>query len=398
MAKRKCKTCSTTDLRRFDPSRGGSVCNACRSKARAEKRRAEREAAPPSPEVPAGPKPPPESLTDGILRKSREAAILAELKRNTTELDQLRAFVARVSGMEGVLHEAPQVIAPTSVAPGRRAGTLLAVASDWHLEEIVEPGKVGYRNEYNLEIAEARAKRFFEAVVWALGNVRHSHDVDTLILALLGDLITGYLHPDNVESNALAPQEAIRFAYAVIRDGIDYLLEHGGLKTLIIPVCDGNHGRLTDKMRANTRVENSIEQLLYFFLAQHYYKNPRVRFVSEPGALTHLTVYGRRIRFMHGDNIRYQGGIGGITIPLRKALHRLDTLLPAALTVVGHFHQLTFGARLIVNGSLIGYSPYCVAIGAEYEAPQQACVLLDSEHFDSIKIPLWVTSSKEQYK
>lgn len=381
---RKCEVCGDSTGRPAAPGR--RLCHTCKT-THAGRKPAAGAAAQPQ-----------KSFEQRYTEQRSAQRVTDELRALTEEVTSLRALQAAVRSLTDLVGKAPRILKPSKKVAGKRDGTLLVVASDWHVEEIVEPGKVAGRNQYDPEIAKKRAVRFFEAAAWALRNVRHSHTVDTMILALLGDFITGYLHPDNVESNDLSPIEAIQLTYSILRDGIDYLLEICELKQLIIPVCDGNHGRLTEKMRAAARTENSIEQLLYYFLASHYKNDARVRFVAEAGALTHLEVYGRLIRFMHGDTVRYHGGVGGITIPIYKALHRLDTLRKADLTVMGHFHQMTFARRVIINGSLIGYSPYAMSISAEYEQPQQACVLLDSEHFDAIKIPLWVASSKELYR
>lgn len=335
---------------------------------------------------------------DRIAAEREAARVRAETKRQHEELLRLREQSGVFEAARARLQAAKPVRWVAAPAKGKRVGTLLVIASDWHVEEEVSPGKVANRNAYNLQIAEERARRFFAATQAMLNLHRNTHDVDNMIVGILGDMITNYLHPDNVETNLLSPPEAITFAHRLLTAGIKMLLDDPKTKRVIIPFADGNHGRMTEKMRAAARKENSLEQLLYHFIASEFANNPRVECVFSEGQQTYLEVYGKTIRFTHGDQVRYQGGVGGITIPLYKALKNWDTVRHADLTCMGHFHQLHFSRGLIVNGSLMGYSPYSLQIGAPYEPPQQACVLLDSEHFDSIKTPLWVASSKERYK
>ena len=174
-----------------------------------------------------------------------------------------------------------------------------------------------------------------------------------------------------------------------------YLLEDGQLERLVIPCNDGNHGRLTEKTRSATRKENSLEWLLYIGLQREFARDPRVQFQIADGTQLFLDVYGRTIRFTHGDSVKYGGGIGGITIPIYKALARWDTVRHADLTIMGHFHQRISLSDLIVNGSLIGYSPYAMDIGARFEPPAQEFSMLEPVRFRSASIPLHVSDRED---
>lgn len=323
------------------------------------------------------------------------------LKGKVRELEgKIASLVQELSDAHAMNDLAREVAASPPVAPITprehgsmlREGTALVMASDWHIEEEVRPEAVANRNRYNVEIARQRMTRFFESTLWAIRFNRQVFKVRDCILWLGGDLITNYLHPDNVETNLLSPVQAIALAQQAIGDGIRFLLGDPELERLVIPCNDGNHGRLTDKMRAAARVDNSIEWLLYTSLAREFAGEPRVQFQIAAGAHTYLDVYDRTIRFTHGDDIRYGGGVGGITIPIMKALARWDTVRRADLTCMGHFHQLTSIRELIVNGSLIGFNAYAMSIGARFEEPAQAFHMLDPLRFKGLSIPLWVSN------
>lgn len=274
--------------------------------------------------------------------------------------------------------------------------TALVLASDWHIEHEVRPEQVAYRNKYNLEISKQRMERFFEATGWAIKNQRQVFKVRDLILWLGGDIIQNYLHEDDNESNLLSPTEALLYAQAEITAGIEFLLQDPELEQIIIPCNDGNHGRNTKKMRSSTRIENSLEVFLYAQLAMHFKKEKRIKFKLPTSQFTFLEdVYGRSIRFLHGDVFKYGGGVGGITVPMHRAHARWQTVQSADLTCLGHFHQRICLPNIMVNGSLIGYDPYAMGGGFPFEHPVQSLRMLDSKRFCSTDIPLWVSKIED---
>lgn len=335
-------------------------------------------------------------------RREEQLEVVEEhrLRRRVRELEaQAKSLIADLSdarhvndiAREAAQHVVEPVVVRREPRSGLREGTPLVLASDWHFEEHVRPEQVAGRNRFNLEIARARAVRFFQSMRWSIDWHRQVFKIRDCVLWLGGDLLTNYLHDDNVESNLLSPVEAIAELQTAIGAGLRYLLEDPEIERFVIPMSDGNHGRLTDRTRAATRVENSLEWLLYVNLAREFAHEPRLQFQLPAGLLTHLEIYGRTTRFTHGDAVKYAGGIGGITIPIFKALAGWETLRHADLTCMGHWHQMYNVPGLIVNGSLIGLSAYSVAIKARHEAPQQAFCMLDSRRFQTTSVPLHVS-------
>src|SRR5208282_6842766 len=86
------------------------------------------------------------------------------------------------------------------------------------------------------------------------------------------------------------------------------------------------------------------------------------------------------IRFHHGHAIKYQGGVGGITISVNKAINSWNRNRNVKLDIFGHFHQFFDGGNFICNGSLVGYNAYAVAIKAAYERPSQTFLLVNKKH------------------
>lgn len=317
-------------------------------------------------------------------QEKRDAAKLRrELDAAHRESDELRAA-----------HEFLQSIGepePLRIERAKHTGgeaTAVIVASDWHCEERATLGQTGGRNEYNPAIAEKRAAAFFRNALKLVETQRHSVKIDNLVCALLGDFITGYIHEEFESQNFLKPEDATLFAMELIAGGLDFLLAHGGFKKIVVPCTVGNHGRTTKKMHAGDGVTRSYEYLMFRMLAARYAKEPRVVFQLTESYFNVLDIYGTRIRFHHGDAIGYGGGAGGVTIPLNKFIWRSQSATPAHYDVLGHFHQYTPSPKFLINGSLIGYNPYAVRIGAEYESPRQAMFLVDAKRGITIHAPI----------
>jgi hypothetical protein len=324
--------------------------------------------------------------------KVKNAELQAQVKTLTAELSDAQL-------MRDVLESARAIKVKPIVPRERKSklleGTCQVLASDWHIEEEVKPEQVNGRNRYNLEISKRRMERFFESTRWGLDFNRQVFKIRDLILWLGGDFITSYLHPDNVETNLLSPPEAIAYAQTSLVSGIRFLLQDKELERIVIPCNDGNHGRLSEKMRSANRIAMSLEIMLYGMIAKEFANEPRVQFIIAQGSQIYYEVYGKTIRYTHGDETRYGGGIGGVTIPIYKAISRWDTVRKADVTVLGHYHQRTSLSDLIINGSLIGYSPYSLTIGARYEPPAQDLTMFTPKRFKGLSMPLWVSDVED---
>jgi hypothetical protein len=103
-----------------------------------------------------------------------------------------------------------------------------------------------------------------------------------------------------------------------------------------------------------------------------------------------LDLYGKTLRIHHGDGLQYQGGIGGLTIPVEKAIASWNKGVPADLDIFGHWHQSQQNPKWICNGSLIGYNAYSVVIKAPYEPPSQTGFIFDKRYGRTITFPIFV--------
>ncbi len=302
----------------------------------------------------------------------REKAPRMEYQRRAQdkEVEQLKK---ELETLKKVFPTAPNVIATATKVQGKAVACM--VASDWHVEEPVEKDKVHGINEYNLEIARARAHSFFRNGLRLTDIFSASSDIDTLYLMVLGDTFSNWIHDELIQMNLLSPTDAANFVLQLLIDGVQFLLDNSDYK-LIVDCIPGNHGRMTKRMQSANATETSLETFMYQQLARSFSLDPRVEFRVANSKMLYRKFFDYNIRLIHGDDISYGGGLGGITIPIRKKLAAWDKAIKADLTIMGHFHQFIDGGDFIVNGSLIGYNSYAQSIGASPEEAKQAFFII----------------------
>jgi hypothetical protein len=271
----------------------------------------------------------------------------------------------------------------------RVESTALTIWSDWHVEQRVDPRTVSGLNEFSPSIAKERAERLARKTVDFLEMFQQDTDINTLVIALLGDFINGNIHEELIETNYMPPVEAAIYAQNLIASAIEYILEHTSVN-LVIPCHSGNHPRITRKVHHSSEAGNSLEFYMYHNLKDYFRYEKRVQFQIADGYHSYLEVYGRTIRFHHGHNVKFGGGIGGLFIPAYKAISQWNKARPAELDVFGHFHQTKDGGNFRCNGSLVGYDAFALSIKADFEPPRQDFFLYHEELGRTISAPIYL--------
>jgi hypothetical protein len=297
--------------------------------------------------------------------------------------DEKRAVeetLERVLGMKDASSSAKprEIKSPASRKSSKT--TVVVQASDWHFEENVDPATVSGMNHYNVEIAGKRMDTFWAKTLTLLNAHREHSDIDTLILHLGGDFMSGHIHDDLIEATELSPNQAIYFLIKRLQEDIKAFHKAAGLKRLIIICSDGNHGRSTKDRRVATRMNHSWEWLLYKVMELQLSDIKGIEFHVAEGYHTYLKCYDfDPLRFHHGDAIRYGGGVGGITIPVKKAIAEWNKSIRAYYDFFGHYHQCVDVGNFVCNGSMIGYNAFAVQIKAPYEPPTQSFTLINNK-------------------
>lgn len=305
---------------------------------------------------------------DTKLQRLEKRALTAE-KKYKLLIEENERLAREMEAIQRLSEErASHEIVPYEKRRGE--ATVVAVASDWHIEEIVRPDQVNGLNTYNLDISRRRADHFFKIALLLTEIERKDTVIREMVLALLGDFISGNIHEELLENTALRPIDAMVRCQEYLMSGIDFLLKNSDLKLTV--VCHpGNHSRITEKVHITSETGNSLESMMYHNLKLFYRNEKRITFIISPSYHSYVTVYGKVLRFHHGHAISYGGGVGGITIPVNKAIAQWNRSVPADIDVFGHFHQAFDGNNFIANGSMIGYNAFSLRIKAPYEPPAQ---------------------------
>jgi hypothetical protein len=314
------------------------------------------------------------------------AATQGRYKAALRQIDAERERADSLAGLAGIKGKTM----PRRSKPARpNSATAVVVLSDWHVEETVTREQTAGLNAYDLDIADRRIDELARRIGVLVEHERQLVKIDRIVIAALGDFISGHIHEELVETCSLAPHAATRWAAKRLRGLIDMASELA--REVIVVTQPGNHGRSNfGKPRKSTEHDHSHEQNAYLIMAAAETR-PNVRWEIAEGYLGYLDLDGFTIRYHHGHEIRYQGGVGGITIPTNKAIDKWNRSRPANLDIFGHWHQWGWlRGRYMSNGSLIGMSAYSLRIKAEFEAPCQSMLLVDHGRREVTRaVPIW---------
>jgi len=305
--------------------------------------------------------------------RSELASYRNRYKTALAQIDRERSRADSLVQLRGI--EAAPVRVARNAKTTKHPATMVVLLSDIHCEETVRPETVNGLNEFNLDVCDRRLAELWSRFFAMLEHERALCRIDRVCIWLGGDLISGMIHPELAEENSLHPLAAKRWIGKRLRGFLDAVSER--VKDVIVATSCGNHGRTTEKLRTN-EADTSYEHDLYLTM-QSEERRKNIRWQVGEGHLNYVDLDGFRVRFCHGHAIRYQGGIGGIHVPLNKAIAAWDATTRADLTCIGHWHQFSWGrsGRYVTNGSVIGHSAYAVRIKASYEPPCQAAFVID---------------------
>jgi hypothetical protein len=347
----------------------------------------------------------PKSLVSEAKSETTEASV--EKSKQTTAMWRAKYndAVKHAVNVEGRLDALLSINGPVRkkhIKPKRakkgRGVAVIVPASDWHVEERVFGARTNGKNDFNIAEAERRIKQYYQKVLQLIHHQNDLAEVTEIWHPLLGDLLSGYIHEELMETNELSPTEACYFLQQMITAGIDLWLKETDLP-IFVPTCVGNHARTTPKKRIKTSCMNSFEWLIYKTMADRYADNPRVEWMVGEGYHNIQEIQGRKVRFHHGDGLRYQGGVGGITIPVNKSIAQWNKVEHVDLDVFGHWHTALWNyPDWISCGCLIGFTEYAVEIKANFQHPTQMFIVMDELYGVTSAVPIFLTEPARRKK
>jgi len=263
--------------------------------------------------------------------------------------------------------------------------TALALYGDAHCEEVVKARTISGLNAYSPEVFIKRNKNYFENLLKIINNDRKVIKIPNLVIDVKGDNITGYIHEELEETNAMSPLEAASFFKDNFIEGLKFISEKGGFKNIEVVFNVGNHGRTSKRKKFKTGYVNNYEWLMYQTIVEIFSKYltgyDNIRFTMPTGFATIYKIYDKQIRSCHGDHFNYRGGVGGVEIPLMTWLYKQNSNIRCDLTTLGHWHRFIDGCHkgYLINGAIKGYDEFAYELGFEYQPPIQQLQLIDKK-------------------
>lgn len=284
--------------------------------------------------------------------------------------------------MAGIYERRPTI--PNWTLPGNggigRAVGLIHL-SDLHVGEVVRSEEVGGVNEYSPEIFKRRFRRMIAAATQIIPRWASDCDLKGVVVALNGDLVSGNIHAELRETNALTAHEQVALATDEIAEGLRQIADKFG--AVLVTVTPGNHGRVTEKTHAKRMAALSYDTMIGNILAREFAADPRVTINLSAGADIVFPIFGWSVLQTHGDSMGTGGGQGfaGPELPIvrggkRIKLSGFSTGERYDIMLTAHYHTSSNPGTMLANGSMVGYSEYAVRIRGVPEPPMQWLALI----------------------
>lgn len=327
------------------------------------------------------------------VREAKSAEVEAVLRA-----ENLAREIELISAVES--QPRPEWLTPGNAAKDHH-GTIMALFSDFHYGEVVEPSEMAWYNAYNKEIADARIRRFFERTILMSRRFLAGVKYDGIVMPSLGDGISGEIHEEFCETNELTNYEAAELLIPLLEAGIGEFADEFG--KVHVPCVPGNHPRDRRKPRYKGRVKHNADTFIMKQVARAFANDDRVTFDIPDGIMADFQVYDTRFRMEHGDEAKGGSGIQGAMLPIALMTHRRRKQAqaegrPFDVLLMGHWHQYMsmVGKGFVVNGAGKGYDEYARGKAFEPEAPQQALLVVTPEHGIGVQAPLFVSKRSDE--
>lgn len=333
----------------------------------------------------------PEQPSDPIdLRRLKDkvtflTAALAEAQRRAGDAEDYRASIL------GLTAEPlkPRLAIPTRRNENGGGRSIILHLSDIHYGETVSIDEMDGLNRYDAALAKTRMGRFFAKAAELATEHWKGEPPDEIVLCLGGDLISGLIHPELMETNYPSVPHTVREVGEHIAGGIVVLRSRVQCPIRVYAV-PGNHGRSCLKPQSKGRAGNSFDLLASDF-AESAVRGGGISDVpfyrsSSPDA--YFSVYGWHWLLSHGDTMGGRGGGTGFIGPAATIIkgHRklVDTSWrsgrPVHYVLTAHYHttiKTSFGWS---NGSVVGYGEYARDLRADPEGCRQNMLVVNQRH------------------
>lgn len=309
-----------------------------------------------------------EICADEDIKKEFEKQKTKSLGKAYRKVIKERALQDRlVEAIEGAIVSMPSVkpnkISVPKGRPSEEAAVLLI--SDSHVGEVVDYDEMLGLGQYDFKTFTLYLEFLTDTVVDIIGKMRHGFNIQDLHIHLLGDIVSGMIHEELLETNEANMFHCTFGTAHVLAQAILELCPH--FRHIYVDGVIGNHGRHSKEMKFKQKW-NNWDYIVYTALATLLVnqKNVTCNFPYSP--FIKKEIYGFSHFLAHGDGVLRQFGIPYYGV--RKMTSNITNVYAARGEYVnffnlGHFHtkatEERFDGETIMNGSWKGGDEYSFA-------------------------------------
>ncbi len=239
---------------------------------------------------------------------------------------------------------------------------LIACLSDFHLG--IDSESIG--GKYNSEIAYNRLQQYIQEIL----DIQSIHKSQNIYVSLLGDLISGNLHPTIQLENRENVVQQVQLAAEYISAFIFELAQH--FENVYVADVSGNHSRIG--MKDNVLREERLDSLIVWYTKAKLSHVTNIEYIDEKydDTVATMTVRGHEFFMVHGDYDSFSEA--GMNKLIMFVGHKPTGIL------LGHMHHCTYddinNIKLIRSGSFCGsVDDYSVSKRLKGKASQMVCVV-----------------------
>jgi hypothetical protein len=326
------------------------------------------------------------------LQLSRKQLETCQREGNTISefLSEFRSHVRPLSP--------PKVFRPRKVSPVKEDAVLLL--SDGHWDTIVESHTNHGIEEFNIEVATARAEKLVGTIVdWCSHNVNHTFE--RLWVLNLGDMINGEIHGAEEESAYRNVKKSSLMAGQLVSLILHDLAE--SFPEIKYVGISGNHGRNPRSGRKDFHHPARNWDYLVSKMAQIWCRDiSNIEFQIPESFTAMVEIRGWTFHLSHGDDVlSYQGipyyglkrktqNLVALNASMRQQVHGI---------LMGHFHQPHSSKSQIttsvINGCWPACDPYSFESFSAFSEPEQLLFGVHDRHPITWRLPVEMKRKNE---
>ena len=320
---------------------------------------------------------------DEVFAAEDNAAVLQKIREERQEIYKQRTLLrderneynrqlredARKGNFVAQLAAAMVDVPPITISQCRLDGAqeteVVACLSDMHTGLTTDNAQ----NVYDESVLHSRLEHYAAE----LADIQRRHHAGRLVLALLGDQISGSIHTALIAKNTMNTVQQLKLACREIAEFIRALTEY--FPKISVYSVSGNHSRVNSKKEDNLPGDN-LDSLIPFYLKAVFQDSSRVEICWDENVLDEYSnafiSCGWQFVMMHGD----------LDAPERATYNATQLIgyIPDVI-LVGHRHNsglLTEGrTRVVQTGCLCGTDDY--AYNKRLFAPPEQSVVIVSD-------------------